>query len=83
MAEKIDCKEMVERVVATLTKSPVHVEMVEDKHGAVFQIFCTDTAFLRGKKNRTIEAVRTLSKALGYNGKHRIRVLIRERSQQS
>lgn len=76
----MDSKEFIERTVAQLTGGNAAVEVHEDKFGAIFEIFSTNNALLVGKRRATIDAIRVLAKALGYNGKHRIKVILRERS---
>src|SRR4051812_31870592 len=73
--------ELIERTVAQLTGKPADVVCHEDEHGAIFEVFSPrDTnAFLVGRENATINALRTLAKAIGHNGKHRIKVILRER----
>jgi predicted RNA-binding protein Jag len=79
----MNCKELIERTVTQLTGKPAQVDVHEDEFGAVFEIFSTNNALLIGKKRATIDALRVLSKALGYNGKHRIKVVLREREKEA
>lgn len=75
----LEARELVERTVAKLSGDAAQVTVREDEDGAVFEIFSTNNALLVGKKRATIEALRTLAKALGQDGKHRIKVVLRER----
>lgn len=75
----MDSKEFIERTVAQLTNNQAQVVTHEDPTGAVFEIFSVNNALLIGKKEATINSIRTVAKALGLNGKHRIKVVLRER----
>jgi len=74
----MDAHEFVQKVAAKLTGNPVRVKLREDEYGAVMEVFSTNNAPLFGKRGATIEAIRVVAKALGYNGKHRIRIILRE-----
>lgn len=74
----MDSKELVERTVAKLGGDGATVTTHEDEFGAVFEIFSINNALLVGKRRATIDSLRVLAKALGYNGKHRIKVILRE-----
>lgn len=57
--------------------------MVEDEHGAVITITPKgNVSALIGRSGTTIDAIRTLAKAIGYNGKHRIKVKLDEQDRQ-
>lgn len=75
----MDCIELVERSVRQLLGSSATVEHTEDEHGVIIEIFNNDNGPLIGRHGATIQALSTLAKALGYNGKHRIKVVLRER----
>lgn len=79
----MNSKDLVEKIVETLTQGTGTVTFHEDADGAVFEIFSTQNAALVGRKKANIEALRTLAKAVGYNGKHRIKVVLRERKQEA
>lgn len=79
----MDSKEFIERTVAQLTEGQAQVVCHEDKHGAIFEIFSTNNALLVGKRRATIDSIRVLAKALGLNGKHRIKVILRERTKET
>lgn len=79
----MDSKEFIERTVAQLTDGQATVEIHEDTFGAIFEIFSTNNALLVGKRRATIDSIRVLAKALGYNGKHRIKVILRERTKEA
>lgn len=79
----MDSKEFIERTVAQLTDGQATVDIHEDKFGAIFEIFSMNNALLVGKHRATIDAIRVLAKALGYNGKHRIKVILRERTKEA
>lgn len=79
----LDAKELIERTVYKLCGKGATVRTSEDEHGAVFEIFSVNNAALIGKQRATIDALRTLAKALGLNKKHRIKVVLRERTQET
>lgn len=79
----MEAQEFIERTVAQLTEGQAKVEIHEDKFGAIFEIYSTNNALLVGKRRATIDSIRVLAKALGYNGKHRIKVILRERTQET
>lgn len=83
MGKELDSKELIERTVAKLTEDTGKVKVREDEHGAVFEIFSTNNSALVGKNHATIESLRVLSKALGYNGKHRIKIVLRENGKET
>lgn len=75
----MDALELIERTVEKLTDGKATVKVAEDTFGAIFEIYSVDNALLVGKQRATIDAIRVLAKALGYNDKHRIKVILRER----
>lgn len=79
----MDALELIERTVTQLTGQPAKVSYEEDEHGAVFEIFSPkfSNGSLVGKNRSTIEALRVLAKAIGYNNKHRIKIVLRERGE--
>lgn len=81
----IECKELIERTALQLTNGKARVKVHEDEHGAVFEVFSPkdSNALLIGKRRATIDSLRILAKALGHNGKHRIKVVLRERSEEA
>lgn len=79
----MDSKEFIERTVAQLTDGQAQVVIHEDQYGAIFEIFSTNNALLVGKRRATIDSIRVLAKALGLNGKHRIKVILRERTKET
>lgn len=81
----MNAKEFIEGVASELTNGRATVECREDDMGAVFEINseATTNGLIVGKQYATIEAIRVIAKALGYNGKHRIKVILRERPQKT
>lgn len=75
----MDAKEFIDRAVAQLTDNQATVTVKEDQHGAIFEIFSTNNALLIGKHHVTIDSLRVIAKALGFKGKYRIKVILRER----
>ncbi len=73
--------ELIEQVVAELTGKTPQIAVEEDNHGAVITLTVTgQVSALIGKNGVTIDALRTLIKALGYNGKHRIKLRLHEQA---
>lgn len=76
---KMNSKDFVRDIVAHLTGEEPDVTAIEDEFGAVITINVKGrVSSLIGKQGVTIEAIRVLCKAIGYNGKHRIKVRIIE-----
>lgn len=76
---KMNSKDFVSDIVTHLTGSAPEVDLIEDEHGAVITISPKgNVSALIGRSGTTIDAIRTLCKAIGYNGKHRIKVKIYE-----
>lgn len=74
-------EQLVENIVTSLTGEYTPVTLVEDEFGAVITIVVDGKVpSLMGKNGKTIEALRTLLKAIGYNGKHRIKLRIHEQN---
>ena len=60
-------------------KKPVSVVVNEDDSGAVITVTpAGNVSSLIGKNGTTIDAIRVLCKAIGYNGKHRIKIKLDE-----
>lgn len=75
------CEEFLELVVYTLTGEPADIKIVEDEYGAIITIHVVGkVSSLIGKNGVTIDAIRTISKAIGYNGKHRLKIEINEQT---
>ena len=75
----MDSQELIQKAVATLTNNTGTVITHADEDGAVFEIFSVNNARLVGRQQATINSIRVLAKALGYNGKYKIKVVLRER----
>ena len=71
--------ELVEKIAKTLVDNPTVVS-TEDEDGIIIEVFTNgkNIAPLIGRNGRTVEALRILAKAVGYNGKHRIHLQIHE-----
>jgi predicted RNA-binding protein YlqC (UPF0109 family) len=75
----MNSKEFVSDIVEHLTGAKPEIDCVEDEHGAVITITPKgNVSALIGRSGTTIDAIRTLCKAIGYNGKHRIKVKLDE-----
>lgn len=81
---KMNSKEFVSDIVEHLTgKKPV-VEVKEDEYGAVITVTPEgNVSALIGRSGSTIDAIRILCKAIGYNGKHRIKVKLDEQDRRA
>lgn len=75
----INCQEFITDIVTHLTGEKPDIQVQEDEHGAVLTVTVSGkVSSLIGRNGTTIDAIRTLVKAVGYNGKHRIKVRIYE-----
>lgn len=73
--------DFIEQLVAELTGTKSEITVTEDEYGAIITIHAKDNvSLLIGKGGGTIDAIRTIVKALGYNGKHRIKLRINEQT---
>lgn len=60
---------------------PKDVQVNEDASGAVITVTpAGNVSSLIGKNGTTIDAIRVLCKAIGYNGKHRIKIKLDEQT---
>lgn len=60
---------------------PKDVQVNEDASGAVITLTpAGNVSSLIGKNGTTIDAIRVLCKAIGYNGKHRIKIKLDEQT---
>ena len=81
---KMNSKEFVSDIVEHLTGEKPAIDCQEDEHGAVITITPTgNVSALIGRSGTTIDAIRTIVKAIGYNGKHRIKVKLDEQDRYS
>lgn len=73
--------ELVEGIVKAILGDQATVTQKIDEYGAVITIHPNGTsiASLLGRSGSTIDAIRTLAKVIGINGKHRIKVMIEEK----
>lgn len=75
--------ELVERIVEQLTDSEPVVKVHQDEHGAIIRVSTNgNIPRLVGRHGATIHALSTLAKAVGIDGKHRIKVIVRDGSTQ-
>jgi len=70
----------MEVIVKTILGDQATITHKEDEYGAVITIHPNGSsiASLLGRNGSTIDAIRTLAKVIGINGKHRIKVSIQE-----
>ena len=62
-------------------KTPTAVVVHEDESGAVITVTpAGNVSSLIGKNGTTIDAIRVICKAIGYNGKHRIKIKLDEQT---
>lgn len=75
----MNSKDFVSQIVEHLTGEKPKVALIEDQDGAVLTVSPTgNVSALIGRKGTTIDAIRTVCKAIGVNGKHRIKVKLDE-----
>jgi predicted RNA-binding protein YlqC (UPF0109 family) len=75
----MNCKDFLNDIITHLTGVEPEILVEEDEHGAVITLKVKGkVSALIGKNGTTIDAVRTLVKAIGHNGKHRLKLRIHE-----
>lgn len=75
----MNSKDFVSDIVLHLTGVKPEVIVDEDEHGAIITIIPKgDVSPIIGRKGATIDAIRVICKAIGYNDKHRIKVKLDE-----
>jgi len=75
----MDCVELVERSIKQLTGENPEMDVVEDEYGVIIRAKVSgNVSSLIGKYGATIKAIYTLAKAFGYEGKHKVKVIIDE-----
>lgn len=81
---KMNSKDFVSEITEHLTGEKPTVEVVEDKDGAVLTVTPRgNVSALIGRQGTTIDAIRTVCKAIGFNGKHRIKLKLNEQDRHS
>lgn len=76
----MNSKDFVSDIAEHLTGSKPDVDLQEDEYGAVITVTPKgNISSLIGRAGSTIDSIRLLAKAIGYNGKHRIKVKIDEK----
>ena len=76
----MNSKDLVDGIVKTILGDTATVTQIEDEYGSVITIHpngCS-IASLLGRNGTTIDALRTLAKVIGIDGKHRIKLQIEE-----
>ena len=77
----MNIERFVNDVVTTLTGKAPDVPIDEDEYGAIVSVKVYGRiSSLIGKNGITIDAFRTMLKAIGYNDKHRIKLKIDEQT---
>lgn len=80
----MNSKDFVSDIVEHLTGEKPEVSLVEDEYGAVITVTPKgNVSALIGRSGTTIDSIRLLCKAIGYNGKHRIKVKLNEQDRHS
>lgn len=75
----MNCKEFLNDTITHLSGEQPGISIAEDEHGAVVTLEIKGRVpSVIGKNGATIDAIRTLAKAIGHNGKHRIKLRIYE-----
>lgn len=75
----MNSKDFIAEITEHLTGEQAKVVVNEDESGAVITVTpAGNVSSLIGKGGTTIDAIRVLCKAIGYNGKHRVKVKIDE-----
>ncbi len=68
-------------IVQELTGHQPKVTETKDSYGSIIDIYVEgNVSQLIGKEGKTIEAIRTIAKAVGVDGSHRVKVRINENS---
>lgn len=77
--DNMNSKDFVSQIVEHLTGQKPVIALIEDEDGAVLTITPSgNVSALIGRKGTTIDAIRTVCKAIGVNGKHRIKLKLNE-----
>ena len=80
----MNSKDFIAEITEHLTGEQAKVVVNEDESGAVITVTpAGNVSSLIGKGGTTIDAIRVLCKAIGYNGKHRVKVKIDEKNRHS
>lgn len=80
----MNSKDFLADITEHLTGEQAKVTVNEDESGAVITVTpAGNVSSLIGKGGTTIDAIRVLCKAIGYNGKHRVKVKIDEQNRHS
>ena len=77
----MNSKEFLSDIVEHLTGAQPDIQVDEDATGAVITVTPSgNISALIGKSGTTIDAIRVLCKAIGYNGKHRVKIKLNEQT---
>lgn len=80
----MNSKDFIADITEHLTGERAKVVVNEDDSGAVITVTpAGNVSSLIGKGGTTIDAIRVLCKAIGYNGKHRVKIKIDEQARHS
>lgn len=80
----MNSKVFLSDVVEHLTGAKPEIQVDEDASGAVITVTPSgNVSALIGKSGTTIDAIRVLCKAIGYDGKHRVKIKLNEQNRHS
>ena len=80
----MNSKDFIAEITEHLTGAKPSVVVNEDDSGAVITVTpAGNVSSLIGKGGANIDAIRVLCKAIGYNGKHRVKIKIDEQARHS
>ena len=80
----MNSKDFVSDITEHLTGEKPEIDIQEDEYGAILTITPKgNVSALIGKAGGTINAVRVLCKAIGINGKHRIKLNVSEKHEEN
>ena len=79
-SKEMNAYQFVQQTTSDLSGAPTTLDVHPDDQGYVIDVKATQNlASIIGKNGRTIDAIRTVANALGYEGSHRLRVRLNER----
>lgn len=76
----MQCERLIRNTITDLTGEEPEITIKEDDLGAIFYVNISgNIRALIGKQGKTIQALMTLAKAIGYNGKHMVKIVTYEK----
>jgi len=80
----MNSKDFVSDITEHLTGEKPEVDIQEDEYGAILTVTPKgNISALIGRSGITISAIRVLCKAIGFNGKHRIKLNVSEKHEKT